>query len=156
MTIPWQSLLAGTVGWFVLSSGDVGSWLIGAPVVVVIAVAVSRWRPERAHPVHWRAVPQFLAFFLSRSLVAGVDVARRTLSPAMPLAPAVLMYRTQLPAGAPRVLFSGTISLLPGSLGVLVEDDQVTVHVLDRTQDVEGDLQRVERRIAAMFGQVLT
>ncbi len=154
--MPWQSLLAGAIGWFVLSGGDAGSWLIGAPVVVVIAVAVGRWRPERAHPVHWRAVPRFLGFFLSRSLVAGVDVARRTLSPSMPLAPAVLTYRTQLPAGAPRVLFAGTLSLLPGSLGLLVEDDQVTVHVLDHTMDVEEDLQRVERRIAAIFGQVLT
>jgi multicomponent Na+:H+ antiporter subunit E len=156
MTISWQSVLAGVVGWYTLSGGAPNSWFIGGPVIVIVAAAVGRWRPEPAHSVQWLAVPPFVAFFLSRSLVAGVDVARRTLSPVMPLSPSVVMYHTRLPAGAPRVLLAGTISLLPGSLSVSMNEERLAVHVLDRMMDTAGDLSQVEQRIAAIFGQAAT
>lgn len=154
MTIPFPSILAGTFGWLVLTGGAADSWLIGGPVIVLIAVAVGRWRPQRAHVVHWRAVPSFVLFFFSRSLAAGVDVARRTLLPSMPLSPAVVMYHTLLPAGTPRVLFAGVLSLLPGSLSVSIDNDTIAVHVLDDTMDTTRDLKQVEQHIAAVFGQV--
>jgi multicomponent Na+:H+ antiporter subunit E len=154
--ISWPSLLLGLVVWAVLTGGALDSWLIGVPVTVAIAVVVTRWRPQSAHRVQWGAVPGFLWFFLRRSLVAGVDVARRTLMPVIPLSPAVVTYRTQLGAGAPRVLFAGTLSLLPGSLCVSIDDDCLAVHVLDAEHDVVGDLGEVERRVAAIFQRTLT
>ncbi len=154
--ISWSSLLLGVVIWAVLTGGASDSWLIGAPVIVAIAVVVTRWRPQPAHRVQWRAVPGFLLFFMRRSLAAGVDVARRTLSPVIPLSPAVVTYRTLLGAGAPRVLFAGTLSLLPGSLCVSIDDDCLAVHVLDAQHDVVGELGEVERRIAAIFQRTLT
>lgn len=154
--ISWPFLLAGVVLWAVLTGGAPDSWLIGMPVIVAISAAMARWSPPSAHRVEWTAVPEFLWFFLRRSLVAGLDVARRTLSPVMPLAPALVTYRTQLGAGAPRVLFAGTLSLLPGSLCVSIENDSLQVHVLDAGQDVKADLGDVERRIAAIFQPALT
>ncbi len=149
-------MLAGTVGWFVLTGGAPDSWLIGGPVIVLLAIAAGRWRPEPASAVHWAAVPSFVIFFLQRSLVAGIDVARRTLSPAMPLAPGVVLYTTQLPVGAPRVFFAGVLSLLPGSLSVSIDDDRIAVHVLDDTLDTTGDLRQVEQRIASIFRRAAT
>ncbi len=152
MTVPFQSMLALTLGWLVLTGGAPDSWLIGGPVIVLVALAVQRWRPERAHSVRWRAVPSFTAFFFARSLAAGVDVARRTLLPAMPLSPAVVSYKTVLPSGAPQVFFAGVLSLLPGSLSVSIHDNIIAVHVLDDSSDTMSDLQQVEQRIAAIFG----
>ncbi len=151
MMIPFQSMLAGIIGWWILSGGALGSWLVGGPVVVLVAIAVRRWRPDRAQEVHWPAVPSFVLFFLGRSLIAGVDVARRTLLPSMPLAPAVLSYRTSLPNGTPMVFFAGVVSLLPGSLSVSVNHSTVDVHVLDNAMDTQRDLEQVEQRISAIF-----
>jgi multisubunit Na+/H+ antiporter MnhE subunit len=45
-----------------------------------------------------------------------------------------------------------TLSLRPGTLGVEVEDDRLTLHVLDDTHDVASDVRQAERRIGALFG----
>ncbi len=144
--------------WFVLSDGTASSWGFGLFAILTALGALHIMRPSRdaddpdTPRLRWLAVPRFALFFLWRSLLAGVDVARRTLSPSLPLDPAMLEVQTQLPPGPARVLLVATLSLLPGSLGVSVQDQQLTLHVLDRQTDVEGDVRLAERHVGALFG----
>jgi multicomponent Na+:H+ antiporter subunit E len=143
-------LFAGS--WWVLSEGDASSWMIGAPTVA-IALVLSHRRPVSgaAPTIRLLALPGFAWFFVSRSLIAGLDVARRTLAPGMPIAPAMRAVHTTLPDGLPRVLLVATLSLLPGSLGVSIEHDEITLHVLDARTDVMADVRRTEARIQRLF-----
>ncbi len=147
--------------WFVLSDGAASGVGFGVLAVLLALGAVHVARPSRVHdrtePVRlrWLAVPRFAVFFLGQSLLAGIDVARRTLSPSLPLDPAMRDVYLQLPPGPPRVLLVATLSLLPGSLGVDLHDHQLTLHVLDQRADIEGDVREAERQVGALFGLTL-
>ncbi len=146
--------------WWILSDGSIAGLGFGL-IAVALALFAARLIPPpmRARGtgltvLRWRAVPRFLAYFLSRSLIAGVDVARRTLTPRMPLSPRVLVLRTELPAGPAQVFLMATLSLLPGTLGMSVQQDTITLHVLDDRDDAERDMRTAEGYVGPMFAAV--
>jgi multicomponent Na+:H+ antiporter subunit E len=152
-----QHTLILTGSWWILTEGDPTSWTIGAPTVALAVWVSHRSAASAAAPMlRVRAIPGFALFFASRSLLAGLDVARRTVSPKLPIAPRLLAMPTTLPAGLPRVLLVAVLSLMPGSLGVSLEDEQIVLHVLDAREDVMSDVRRTETRIARLFGAELT
>ena len=140
--------------WWIVTEGT-GSWAFGIPVILLAAAARRFLQPVRGTGLHPLALLRFVGFFLYESLRAGIDVARRALSPQMHLAPALLEYRLLLPAGAPRVFLVDTLSLLPGTLCTELRDDVVCLHVLDAGLPIERELRKVERYVAALFGVVL-
>ena len=84
-------------------------------------------------------------------MAAGVDVARRLLSPRLPINPGYVSYTTSLPAGGPRWLLANVLSLLPGTLSVTLRGDQLELHCLDTALPVREDVARTELRITRMF-----
>ena len=139
--------------WLVLTGGDASSWLVGAPVIVIAVISFRRVAgPQDGVQLNWFGIVRFVFFFLWRCFTAGMDVARRALSPTISLEPALIERRIGLPQGASRVVFASVINLLPGTLSAGLEDDRVTVHVLDGRHDFERELRVVERRVADMFG----
>lgn len=143
--------------WWVLTDGAPDGWSFGVIAVALSIGALHVATPRETRDVNdslrWTALPAFAWFFLGRSLLAGIDVARRTLSPAMPLSPAIVRYPTELPPGRARVLLVATLTLLPGSLGVDLEDDLVMLHVLDARTDIEHDIRVAERAIGPLFAR---
>lgn len=123
--------------------------MIGAPAILFAAVISIRLVPPT--PMNAMRLLRFLPLFLLRSLLAAFDVARRTFALRLPIAPAEITYDMSLPAGAPRVVFMNTVSLLPGTLSAALENDRLTVHVLDRAMDHAAELARLERTIARIF-----
>ncbi len=140
-----------TVAWWALAEGTVANVALAAVVVLGAAVASVRITP----PGKWRLAPagvlRFTLFFLRRSMIAGVDVARRAIDPRLPISPGVLSYDTTLPAGAPRACFAAVVGLLPGTLSVGLTESRLDVHALDVREDVHANLAALERRIAAVF-----
>lgn len=130
-------------------------WYVGLPLALLAGYLHSRLSNQpntrKGTQVQWRAVPYFLWYFLSRSLVAGLDVAKRTLSPNMGLNDSCVDYATELPEGAPRVFFMLLISLLPGTLAVREKEAAIRLHVLDNTQDIAGECARTEAVVARLF-----
>jgi len=147
--------------WFVLSDGVASGVGFGVFAILIALGVVRVARPpsdrEGSTPprFRWLAVPRFAAFFLGQSMLAGIDVARRTLSPSLPLDPAMRDVRIQLPPGPARVLLVATLSLLPGTLGVDLHEQWLTLHVLDQRTDIEGDVRKAERHVGALFGLTL-
>ena len=137
--------------WWVVSDGA-GSWAFGIPIIALATLASHRLQPGRGGRLRPIASLRFLGFFFHQSLRAGIDVARRALSPTLRLAPAFIEYRLRLPAGPARVFIVDTLSLLPGTLSAELRDDCVCLHVLDANLPVEAEVRAVERHIAAVFG----
>lgn len=93
-----------------------------------------------------------MPFFLIRSILGGTDVAWRAFHPGMPIDPYLLKYPIRLPPGLPRVFMANTVSLLPGTLSAELGSTYLNVHVLNKRKDVLSELEKLERRVAALFG----
>lgn len=147
-------VLLFTLIWLILSDGNPSSWGIGAPAILLaVIVSIALIPPV---PLVWSEVPAFIGFFLMHSLVGGADVAWRALHPRMPIAPDLVVYPLRLPPGLPQVFMINMVSLLPGTLSVELttelNQDFLTVHVLDRNKSVTAGLESVELRVARLFG----
>jgi len=128
-------------------------------VVGLLAALVTTWVSLTLMPPgHGRVRPIKLATyalrFFRQSVIAGLDVAWRALSPRMPLQPGFITYRTQLPEGRTRYTFYTVSSLLPGTLPTGSDASGSTaIHCLDVTQPVARQLAEEESLFAEALGE---
>ena len=139
--------------WWILVEGELASWWIGAPAVLLAAAAsVALLAPVT---LVWYELFRFVPFFVIRSFLGGADVAWRALHPSMPIGPHLIEYPIQLPSGLPCVFMANTVSLLPGTLSAELASNCLKVHVLNGRKDVVSELETLEQRVAALFGSSL-
>ena len=74
--------------------------------------------------------------FLSSSIIAGVDVARRALKPQLDLRPGFVAVPITLPSGAARNAFLAYQSLQPGTSPTSAGGEVLQIHCLDVSQPV--------------------
>lgn len=143
-------ILVFSILWWILSEGTFREW----PLIVLAVLAASVASLALVPAGLWKCRPmgllRFLAYFLKEAVLGGFDVARRALSPSMPLKPGFVEYQHSL-AETPSVLFAWSISLLPGTSSVQLRKNSVTVHVLDQENPVAEKLQTLEKRVTAVF-----
>lgn len=144
-------LLGFALLWWVLTSGDAGSWLIGVPAVLLatwFSVSLSATDSVRISPA---GLARYLLFFMIESIKGGMDVARRALLPGTQVHPHFLQYRTHLAAGFAREMLVYTVSLLPGTITVDIQDDLLTVHALSLDMKPLDNVKTCEKRVAEVF-----
>jgi multicomponent Na+:H+ antiporter subunit E len=120
-------LLAGQLNAQELIAGGVvalGVTLISGPHLAVFTGV--RFTP--AAPFH---LAGFLLVFLRSLVYANLDMARRVLSPSLPIRPAVVEVETQLQSVLGRLLLTNASTLTPGTLSVDVHENRLTVHWVD-------------------------
>jgi multicomponent Na+:H+ antiporter subunit E len=151
----WPALLvhAGLFAalWWALTGGGASTWLVGVPVVAAATAASHRLWP--AWTGWWSPVAllRFVAYFLRESVRGGWDVARRALSPSLPLHPGMIEVHCRLARGPAEVFLVDVLSLLPGTLSVDLDGSALTLHMLDRDAPVEEEVRELEQLVAAMF-----
>ena len=143
--------LGFALAWLVLAGPEPGSWLIGLPVIVLATLASLKLAPPLSKGIEPVGLLRFLGFFFIESLRGGWDVAMRTMSPRLRIAPGEMTYTSYLPTGVPVVLFAACVSLLPGTLSQRFDGRQLRLHLLDTGTEQEQALRELERRIAAML-----
>jgi multicomponent Na+:H+ antiporter subunit E len=149
-------LLLFALVWLLLVGTDPLSWLVGVPSVLLATVAAARLSTlVGADPRPLRLLA-FVPFFVWESILGGLDVARRVLGPRLLIDPVLVTYRPRLQDAAARVVFLDSISLLPGTLSADFRDDLAYVHALDGAAPIVEGLERLERRVAGLFGERLT
>lgn len=138
--------------WLVVTENEPGAWPFG--LVAAAAATAASWAlmPPGRLRWHGRAVLRFVPVFLWHSLRGGLDVAWRAFHPRLPIAPTLVAHRLRLPDGLPKVLLTGTVSLLPGTLAAGSEGDRVRIHSLDRSPRLSELIDADERRVAGLFG----
>ncbi|MCG6900218.1 MAG: Na+/H+ antiporter subunit E [Gammaproteobacteria bacterium] len=81
--------------------------------------------------------------WLGREIVkSNIDVSRRILNPTLPISPTIFTLRATQKTELGRVTYANSITLVPGTVTVDVEEDLFTVHAL--TQEIAADLKRGE------------
>ncbi|WP_417581996.1 Na+/H+ antiporter subunit E [Nitrincola sp.] len=149
MALLWRLILAAGF-WWALTSGDSGSWIIGLPAIL-LGVYVSFFLSTPGTHRFWLpALPGFLLYFLTTSLIAGLDIARRTLSPRLPLMSIMVPFETSL-QGLPRWLLMSSLSLMPGTLSVRSGAEGLLIHSLDSADITRKSLRQLESHIARLL-----
>jgi multicomponent Na+:H+ antiporter subunit E len=91
----------------------------------------------------------YLADFLVALVRANLELARRILTPSLPIRPHLVEITTGLRSPLGKLLLANTITLTPGTLTVDVIDDRLLVHWVYCPPGI--DMQAVTQRIAADF-----
>lgn len=136
-----------------------GLWVIltGTEALALGAVAVpaAGWLSLRllpaTRPIRIRALLAIGPGFAWRSLLGGLDVARRAFDPRLPLDPGWIEVPVDLPEGG-RVALGGELSLMPGTLAAGSEGERLLVHVLDRGRDHAGAVRDEAARLGRVIG----
>jgi multicomponent Na+:H+ antiporter subunit E len=137
---PWWHYAAASalfyLVWLLLTaSADPAEWVLGLGVAVLTALLSAphlswlddiRWRPV----LLWHFGAYLGAFFMAL-LRSNVDMARRVLSPSLPINPAVVEVRTQLQSSLGKLVLANSITLTPGTLTIDVQADRLLVHWID-------------------------
>ncbi|MCK0209696.1 Na+/H+ antiporter subunit E [Starkeya koreensis] len=124
------------------------------PVGVLAAVTAAglslRLLPPSGRRLDLGALARLALAFPVQSLRAGLDVARRALSPHPKLAPGLVAVPARLPEGTAREAFHAWYSLQPGTLPVAADAATTLVHALDTAQPVAEDYAAGEAAFAAL------
>ena len=133
-----------------LDSQELLAGLLASAVVAVMAaprmgiLSGIRWSP--ALPLQ---VARYLGVFFLALLRSNFDMARRVLSPALPIRPALVEVETSLQSDLGRLLLANSITLTPGTLTVDVEGERLLVHWIDASPGT--DLESATRAIVSQF-----
>jgi multicomponent Na+:H+ antiporter subunit E len=138
-------LLAGKV--------DANELIAGMFVTLIIVVLTSShlkfFDDLKFTPVMPLHLIRFVLVFLRALIEANVDMARRVLSPSLPIYPAVVEVHTELKSPLGKLLLANSITLTPGTLTIDVVGDTLLVHWIDASGLT--DMQQATRLIAQQF-----
>jgi multicomponent Na+:H+ antiporter subunit E len=137
--------------WLALAPWTPADAALGLAAVSVGCVASLRLLPPRRHGVRLLALPGFALRFIAQSCVAGFDVARRALSPALPIRPGLITVPSRFADPAAAESFAVFSCLLPGTLPAgATRDGLIPVHCLDTGQDVAAQVARDQAAFARL------
>jgi len=77
----------------------------------------------------------YLGVFFIDLIKSNLDVARRVLTPSLPINPGIVEVKTTLKSEFGRMLLANSITLTPGTLTVEVIDDSFFIHWIDVKDD---------------------
>ena len=86
------------------------------------------------------------------SFKGALDVALRVFDPRLPISPDMVKYPLILPHGLPRVFMVNLVNLIPGTLTVQLEENVLTIHIMDIRDDFKTELIALEKQVAGIFG----
>lgn len=145
---------------WLLLSGLFKPLLIG---LAVASVLLCLWLAGRMrivdadnHPV-WAAlryVP-YWPWLSIEILKSSIEVARRVLSPSMPISPTVFEIKASQRTTIGRVVLANSITLTPGTVTLDVQEDRLRVHALSRDSVqalLDGDMDRRVTRAEGRLG----
>ncbi|MEJ8553826.1 Na+/H+ antiporter subunit E [Tepidibacter sp. Z1-5] len=80
---------------------------------------------------------QYLFVLIVEVIKANIDVAKIVLSPKIDIEPVVVNFKTKLKSDLCRVILANSITLTPGTITMVMENDVYTIHCLKK-QFAEG------------------
>ena len=99
----------------------------------------------------------YLFVFMWELLKSNIDVARRVISPKLPINPGIVKVKTRLKSPLGRAFLANSITLTPGTLTVEMKDEYFYIHWIDVTHDdIEGATESIvsnfEKYLEIIFG----
>ena len=147
-------ILSGT--WLLLS-GHTNPLLLSLGLLSVAAVVACASRLEvlddESVPVHLLpGLIRYVPWLIGQVIRSNLDVARRIVSPELPIHPSVIKVDATHHTEVGRVTYANSITLTPGTISLDVSAETIEVHAL--TEDATNDLMSGEmaRRVQRAEG----
>ena len=153
-TLTLLFILSGT--WLLLS-GHTSPLLLSLGLLSVAAVVACTVRLEllddEGVPVHLLpGLIRYVPWLIVQVIRSNLDVARRIVSPKLPIHPSVIHVDAAHHTEVGRVTYANSITLTPGTISLDVSEEAIEVHAL--TEEAANDLLSGEmrRRVQRMEG----
>ncbi len=123
-TLFWQEVLVGALLTMVISLMSIR---------LFTCCTLSIFNPVKIFWMVW-----YFFVFLKALIIANFDVARRVISPSLPINPGIVKFKTKLKTNYSKMVLANSITLTPGTLSVDVVGDTFYIHWIDvETTDPE-------------------
>jgi len=130
--------------------------IVGAGVTMLISLMSIRLFTcctlKMLHPVRIFWMLYYLVVFIIELIKANLDVAKRVLTPSLPINPGVVKFKTKLTTNYSKMVLANSITLTPGTLTIDVVDDTLYIHWIDVTTT---DPEQAYSEIAETFEKIL-
>ena len=93
----------------------------------------------------------YLLWLVGRIPPAGLQVAYHVLHPRVPIDPGVLRFRTGLQSPMARTILANSITLVPGTMTLEVDDDEFVVHAFIPSAADDLASAAMQNKIADIF-----
>lgn len=125
---------------------------VGFVVALIVTVVITKYSrlnigidfPIRA----LKFVFGYLPVFIVAMVRANIDVAKRVLSPSLPINPAVVKVPVKLKGEISKLTLANSITLTPGTLSLELDDEGIYVHWIDKRSD---DPEKIKKAIVGSF-----
>ena len=99
----------------------------------------------------------YIFVFLNELIKSNLDVARRVISPKLPINPGFVEVKTELKSKLGRMILTNSITLTPGTFTVELTGDTIFIHWLDvKSGTVEEDtaaiVHKFEKYLKVIYG----
>lgn len=146
------------VTWLLLSGYFFSPLLLGLGAFSVLLVLIVVLRMEvvdhESHPSHLTL--QALGYWpwlIKEIIVSNIDVARRILSPSMPISPTLVRIKATQHGDMGNVVYGNSITLTPGTVTIDIDGDELLVHALTSEGAEALKTGDMRRRVNAMVSE---
>ena len=137
-TLFWQEVLIGAVISMLISL---------ASIRLFTCCTLSILNPVKIFWMVW-----YFFVFLKLLIIANLDVAKRVISPSLPINPGIVKFKTKLKTNYSKMVLANSITLTPGTLSVDVVGDTFYIHWIDVQST---DPEQAFKDIAEPFEKIL-
>ncbi len=142
---------------WLLLSGHYVPLLIGLGALSVLLGVTIALRMDvvdrEGHPIHLSPKALLYWSWLAWEIVkSNVDVARRILSPTLPISPTVIRLKASQNSELGKVIYANSITLTPGTVSIDIDGDKIEVHALTREAAQALRTGDMDRRVTRFEG----
>ena len=89
----------------------------------------------------------YIIVFLYELIKSNLDVARRVITPSLPINPGIVEVKTRLRSKIGRMILANSITLTPGTLTIDIVEDTLYIHWIDvQTRDTREATEKIVRK----------
>ncbi len=140
--------------WLILSGNfQIANILVGMGVSFSVALLYTKLFPQTKFEMinpYWLFI--YILVLAKNLIISNIQIAKRTLSRDMKLAPAIVAVKTELKSDWKKLLLANSITLTPGTLTLDIKDDMLYIHVIefrdgDSKESITKEFERVIAKI---------
>lgn len=99
----------------------------------------------------------YLFVFIGEMIKSNIDVARRVVSPSLPINPGIVEVKTVLTSKMGRLILANSITLTPGTFTIEINEEKIYIHWIEvETHDSREATQKIVRKfekyLEVMYG----
>ncbi len=127
----WNTLLF--ILWLLLTQNlQIANILIGIAISSSLTLLYTKLFPTKEFKVinpYWLFI--YILILIKNLIISNIQIAKRTLSKDMKLAPAIVGVKTELKSDWKKLLLANSITLTPGTLTLDIIDDTLFIHIIE-------------------------